>query len=246
MARILIVGGASGVGRASALGFRARGDDVAMVDNRDGAPAVATIQSTGRALLVNADPADPAVPSQAVEQAIAFMGGIDALLIASALMISAPLSDWTVAMWDRSLALNLRAPFLFVQAALSELKKSPNPSVTFISSTAALRGQAGAAAYQASRAGLGGLCRGLTAELTPLGIRINCVLPGWIEPAPKPNMSVEHSNVSGFLAAIDENIPLGRHGTAEEAAAIVLFLASPAARYVAGASIIVDGGFTAI
>jgi NAD(P)-dependent dehydrogenase (short-subunit alcohol dehydrogenase family) len=246
MASVIVAGGATGIGRAAVEGFRARGDDVTLVDHRDEAAEVAALDAPGRCIFLQRDLGQPGVPEDVVDTAIATFGGLDTLLVTAAIMNSAKLADWTHAMWDESLALNLKMPFFFVQAAAPHLARSNNASVTFISSTAALRGNAGMAAYHATKSGLAGLTRSLTAELAPEGIRINCVLPGWIDTPFNNGFWDFQADPAGKRAEIDGKIPLGRHGEPGEVSEMILFLTSPAGRYVAGTSIVVDGGYTAV
>jgi len=101
-------------------------------------------------------------------------------------------------------------------------------------------------ADQATKAALPGLTRSLTAELGPLGIRINAILPGWIEtPFNDPFWSYQ-PDPEGKRAAIEAQIPLRRQGDPREVASMILFLSSPEGRYVAGTSIVIDGGYTAV
>jgi len=246
MANVIVAGGASGIGRAAVRGFRARGDNVLLVDHR--AEALDLVAEAGPGLIrfLQRDLADPEAPAQIVADAVATFGSLDTVLVTAALMVSAALADWTLELWDRTVALNLRMPFLFAQAAAPELAKSANPSIIFISSTGAIRGHAGMSAYQATKAALPALCRSLTAELGPLGIRINTLMPGWIDtPFNDPFWSYQH-DPSERRRQIDGQIPLRRHGDPEEVSSMVLFLASPAGRYIAGTSIVIDGGYTAV
>jgi len=246
MASVIIAGGATGIGRASVQGFRARGDDVLLIDHRPEAALVAEEDAPGRCIFLQRDLSLPEVPAEAVAAAVAEFGGVDSLLVTAALMLSAPLSDWTGEMWDQSVALNLKMPFFFAQAAAPHLARSDNASIIFISSTGAIRGHAGMSAYQATKAALPGLTRSLTAELGPSGIRINSILPGWIEtPFNDPFWSYQ-TDPEGKRQAIEAQIPLRRQGHPMEVASMVLFLASTEGRYVAGTSIVIDGGYTAV
>jgi NAD(P)-dependent dehydrogenase (short-subunit alcohol dehydrogenase family) len=246
MATIIVAGGATGIGRASVEGFRARGDDVLLIDHRIEAGEVAAQEAPGRCVFLHRDLSDPAAPREAVEAAIAAFGSLDSVLVTAALMTSAPLADWTDAMWDETLALNIKMPFFFAQAAAPYLAQSDNPSIIFISSTAALRGNAGMPAYHATKSALPGLARSLTAELAPLGIRINCVLPGSIDTPFNNKFWDYQADPDAKRAEIDGKIPLRRHGEPDEVSGMILFLTSPAGRYVAGTSIVVDGGYTAV
>jgi dihydroanticapsin dehydrogenase len=246
MANVIVAGGATGIGRAAVRGFRARGDNVLLVDHRPEALDLVTEQAPGGIRFIQRDLAEPEAPSEIVDQAVAAYGSLDTVLITAALMLSASLGEWTCDMWDRTVALNLRMPFLFAQAAAPELAKSDNPSIIFISSTGAIRGHAGMSAYQATKAALPALCRSLTAELGPLGIRINTLMPGWIDtPFNDPFWSYQKDPEERRLQ-IEGQIPLRRQGNPEEVSSMVLFLASPAGRYIAGTSIVIDGGYTAV
>jgi dihydroanticapsin dehydrogenase len=246
MANVIVAGGATGIGRAAVRGFRARGDNVLLVDHRSEAADLITERAPGGIRFIQRDLAAPEAPSEIVTQAVAAYGSLDTVLVTAALMLSASLGDWTCEMWDRTVALNLRMPFLFAQAAAPELAKSDNPSIIFISSTGAIRGHAGMSAYQATKAALPALCRSLTAELGPLGIRINTLMPGWIDtPFNDPFWSYQKDPEERRLQ-IEGQIPLRRQGNPEEVSSMVLFLASPAGRYIAGTSIVIDGGYTAV
>jgi NAD(P)-dependent dehydrogenase (short-subunit alcohol dehydrogenase family) len=246
MATVIVAGGATGIGRAAVRGFRAIGDNVLLVDHRPEAADLLEEHAPGALKFIQRDLSDAAAPAAIVRAALDTYGSLDSLLITAALMLSAPLAEWTADMWDRSVALNLRMPFLFAQAAAPHLAKSSNPSLTLVSSTGAIRGHAGMSAYQSTKAALPGLCRSLTAELGPLGIRINTLMPGWID-TPFNDPFWQYQNDPGERRReIENQIPLRRHGQPEEVASMALFLASPAGRYIAGTSIVIDGGYTAV
>jgi NAD(P)-dependent dehydrogenase (short-subunit alcohol dehydrogenase family) len=246
MGNVIVAGGATGIGRAAVRGFRARGDNVLLVDHRAQAADLTTEEAPGGIRLIQRDLAEPNAPAETVAAAIAEFGSLDTVLITAALMLSAPLDQWTGEMWDRSVALNLRMPFFFAQAAAPHLAKSDNASLILISSTGALRGHAGMSAYQATKAALPGLCRSLTAELGPLGIRINTIMPGWIDTPFNDPFWQYQKQPQERRVEIEKQIPLRRQGEPDEVASMVLFLASPAGRYIAGTSIVIDGGYTAV
>jgi NAD(P)-dependent dehydrogenase (short-subunit alcohol dehydrogenase family) len=246
VATIIVAGGATGIGRASVQGFRARGDNVVLIDHRPEAQSVADEAHPGGCIFMMRDLAETGVAGDAVAVAVEHFGGVDGLLITAAVMKSASLDEWTEDMWDHSIALNLKMPFFFTQAAAPYLRKSPNPSVVFISSTGAIRGHAGMSAYQATKAALPGLTRSLTAELGPQGIRLNCILPGWIETPFNDPFWDYQQDPEDKRKAIEAQIPLRRQGHPMEVASMVLFLMSPEGRYIAGTSIVIDGGYTAV
>jgi dihydroanticapsin dehydrogenase len=246
MGNVIVAGGATGIGRAAVRGFRARGDNVLLVDHRPQAADLVTEEAPGAIRFIQRDLAEPDAPSDIVKEAIATYGSLDTVLITAALMLSAPLERWTLEMWDRSVALNLRMPFFFAQAAAPHLAKSDNASIILISSTGAIRGHAGMSAYQATKAALPGMCRSLTAELGPLGIRINTLMPGWIDTPFNDPFWEYQQNPEARRVEIERQIPLRRQGQPDEVSSMALFLASPAGRYVAGTSIVIDGGYTAV
>jgi 3-oxoacyl-[acyl-carrier protein] reductase len=245
MAVILIVGGASGLGGEIARSFAEAGDGVLLVD-QGAAPAGLADGVSGGMAYRALDLAAPETGARAAGEAAERFGAIDTLVVAASAMDSAPIAQWTAAMWDRAAAVNLRLPFLLTQAALPWLCASANASVTIVSSTATMRGQPYSHAYQATKAGVAGLVRSLAAELGPEGIRVNAVLAGWLDTPLTRAYWDGVENAAEEKAKLDRRLPLRRHGTAAEAAALVRFLASGAASYLTGAMMPVDGGDTAI
>lgn len=247
MSVVLVAGGATGIGRATMGAFRAAGDDVFLADINDAASAAAVAEPlAGRADRLVCDFANDEAPADAVARTIACFGGIDTLFVNAAVLASAPLADWTPAQWRHSIAVNLSAPFFLAQAAAPHLALSSNASIIFTASTGALRGHAGMPAYHATKSGLLGLCRSLADELAPQDIRVNCILPGWIDtPFNDPYWSFQSDRAVAQNALVAA-IPLKRQGRAEEVAEAVRFLASPASRYVTGTSLVIDGGYSAV
>lgn len=231
-----IIGGTSGIGGALARVLSAGGDDVWLGDDagqQEAAPPGVNFFAM--------DLAGPTEPAR-------FLSGIDrldSLVIAASAMGSAALREWQVEAWDRSCAINLRLPFLAAQAAQDALVRGRG-NIVLVSSTATLRGQPESHAYQASKAGLAGLLRSLAAELGPQGVRVNMVLPGWIETPQISAYWAAHPDADMARARINERIPLQRHGHAEEVAQAIAWLTSEAASYVSGAMIPLDGGDTSV
>lgn len=247
MARVLVVGGASGIGAASVRKLRAGGDAVVVADlDGDRATEVAAESLLGDGHALTCDMADAASPRDTVEAAVELMGGLDVVFANAGVLRSAPLAEWTAATWDHSLAVNLRAPFLLAQAAEPHLRHSDLPSLLFTASTGAYRGHAGMPAYHASKAGVVNLVRALADELSPEGIRVNAVCPGWVDtPFNEPFWSFQPDPAQA-KTDLEASIPLRRQGDASEVADVVAFLCSQGARYITGQAIIVDGGYTAV
>ncbi|ROT97697.1 SDR family NAD(P)-dependent oxidoreductase [Histidinibacterium lentulum] len=247
MATVLIAGGATGIGRAAMRAFRARGDDVLLADiNAEEGGAAALEEGTGRARFSHADLADPDTPARLVAETLEAFGGLDTLFCNAAVMHAAPLADWTAADWARSLAVNLTAPFLLTRAAAPALRRSDNAAVILTASTGALRGHARMHAYHATKAGLLGLGRSLADELGPDGIRVNTLLPGFIDTPFNAPFWAAQDDPEAAERALAASIPMKRQGCPEDVAGVVTFLASPAARYVTGTQMVVDGGYSAV
>lgn len=247
--RVLVAGGATGIGAATALAFLQQGAQVLVADLK--ADNLAGLQAAAAGLpghLVTeiCDLAAAPAPAHLVARIHDRFGGLDCLFVNAGLMLSARLDDWTPEMWHQSLAVNLTLPMFLTRAAAPMLRRSRNASVIFTSSTGALRGHAGMPAYHATKAGLLGLVRALADELGSDGIRVNALLPGWVDTPFNDSFWTHQRDPDAARHQIDASIPLRRHGTPDEVAGTVLFLASEAARYVTGTQLVVDGGYTAV
>ena len=247
MTSVLVAGGASGIGRAAVRGFRARGDSVLVADlDLARAQEVAAEDLPGPAAALGVDLSTRSGPAAAVAAAVEHGGSLDVVFGNAGLLRAAPLAEWTVEDWDRTMALNLRAPFLLAQAAAPHLRRSPLARLIFTSSTGALRGHAGMPAYHASKAGLNNLVRALADELSPDGIRVNTVCPGWVDTPFNDAFWQHQDDPAAALDALTASIPLRRQAVPEDIVGLVLFLASPASDYITGQSLVIDGGYTAV
>lgn len=244
MGKVLIVGGATGIGKAAVKAFAAGGDQVMLVDidERKGEELAEDLAIE----FVQCDVSKSDVPARVVLDCINRMGGLDTLFYNAGVLSSAPLKEWDAELWNRSIAVNLSAPFFFVQAAAPALEQSTNASVILTASTGALRGHAQMHAYHATKSGLIGLTRSLADELSPSGIRVNALLPGFIDTPFNTPFWSSQANPQEAQAELASSIPMRRQGRPEDVAGVVTFLASPAAAYVTGTQIVVDGGYSAV
>lgn len=220
----IVTGGASGIGHAAAQRLAAAGATVTVFD-RISAPGLSTV-------LV--DLADPT----ATAQAFASLPAPDILIANAGTGRTAPLDETTDDLWEQTLALNLSGVFRALRAVTPGMKARGSGSIVLTASTNSFDGEANLVAYNASKAGLLGILHTAANELGPFGIRVNAVCPGMIEtPLTRSNFADEN-----FIRPYFREIALGRGGQPDEVAAAIVFLASPWASYITGATLLVDGG----
>ncbi len=248
MSVVLVAGGATGIGAAAVRGFRARGDQVLVADlNEEHGHALVAEDLPGHAQFLHCDFADPESIARCVDAAVAWgTGSLDTVFYNAALLEAHPLHEWTAAAWDRSTAVNLRAPFLIAQAAAPHLRKSEAGRLILTSSTGAFRGHAGMPAYHATKAGLLGLVRSLADELGPDGVTVNAVCPGWVDTPFNDSFWQHQADPDDALRQLREQIPLRRQAAPEELTGLLLFLASEQSAYITGQALVIDGGYTSV
>lgn len=238
---VIVTGAASGMGRATAKLFAAEGAHVAVTD-LDLAACEAVAKECGvNARTYALDVADKDMITRVVTQIAEDFGGIDILVNnAGASSFCALDDDAYEDVWHRAVAVMLTAHQRMVRAALPWLRKSDAARIVNIASTEGLGATPGDTPYVAAKTGVTGLTRGLAVDLGPEGITVNCVCPGPIRTAMTDKVPDEHKTIFA-----KRRTALRRYGEPEEVAHMTLSLVLPAASYITGAVIPVDGGLMA-
>lgn len=239
----LITGASSGIGRSTAEALARQGARVVVNyhKNRDGAEAaVEAISKTGReAMAFHADVTRHDEVQAMVAAVRQHWGRVDILVNnAGDLLARRTLADMTEEYWDAVMALNLKSAFLSVKAVWEEMVARKSGCIINVTSIAGRNGGGiGAAAYAAAKGGLLTYTKGLAKELAPHGVRVNAIAPGVI-------LTPYHKRYSSkeLMEKFVASIPMGRAGTSEEIAEVIVFLASPAASYMTGETVEVNGG----
>jgi NAD(P)-dependent dehydrogenase (short-subunit alcohol dehydrogenase family) len=247
----LITGAGNGIGRAAAVGFAERGAKVVVVD-RDQAAGEATAgilrQKGAEATFVAADVTRSAEVQNYVKVALERYGSIDCFYNNAGIEGSvAPTHQYDEDMFDRVMAVNVKGVFLGLRHVLPVMLKQGSGSVVNTASVAGLVASPGMSAYVASKHAVIGLTKTAAGEVARAGVRVNCVCPGPIDTrmihALESMLSPDDPGSVGNR--YQANIPIGRYGTAEEVANLVIFLSSSLASNITGAQYVVDGGRTA-
>jgi 3-oxoacyl-[acyl-carrier protein] reductase len=240
----LVTGSSSGIGAAIALEFAARGASVAVHSrSADRAQRIAgdIERAGGRAMALGADLVDPAGARDLVERAVRALGRVDILVNNAGTGLVARSLDLDLEAWNRLLALDLTAPFLCAQTAARHMCESGGGVIINVSSTFGHVGVPRRAAYCTAKHGLVGLTKVLAAEWAEYGIRVVDLAPGVVRTEMiERNMAAGDFDVSG----LERRTPLGRLADPAEIARVAAFLASDAASFVTGTSVIADGGWT--
>jgi len=248
----LVTGAASGIGRATAIGFAQRGGAVTVADiNGENANKVAAeiTAAGGKALAIVADVTKPADIDMMVARTTSAFGRLDFLhnnafgmpVAQTSTQVASRMADVDDGVWNHMLDVGLTAVFRAIKRVIPVMRAQGGGAIVNTASISGLRADYGIAAYNAAKAGVINLTRVVAIEYARSGIRANCVCPGAIHtPLLAPALEVP-----GFADKFNETIPMGRLGQPEEIANVVLFLASDLASFVTGSAFVADGGQTA-
>ncbi len=240
--RIIITGGANGIGKATVARFAAEGATVVLTDVNGAAAELTARQiarETGAAIYpFAADVSVKADDLATMQFALEKMGGVDILVNNAGIYYEDPFEEITEARWDAILDVDLKGTFLMSQVVVPHLKAKRSGVIVNMASTNGLVGERNYAHYNAAKGGVVLLTKTLALELGPFNIRVNCVCPGYI--ATDNAVGVDDSEF--IQDYIEHKIPLRRLGKPEEVASVIAFLASDDASFVHGDAILIDGG----
>lgn len=234
--RALITGGASGIGRATALRFLEEGAQVAILDRDRAACDRIKKELPALAGVLLADVADPRAVDSAFTELDRLWGGLDILINNAGISIRHPFLDITPEEWRQVIDVNLNGVFFVARAAARRMLDASSGVIINMGSTNGLVGYPYYADYNASKAGVIELTRSMALELAPT-VRVVAVCPGYVmTPMQKAEYTPE------MLAELNRKIPMGRHAKPEEVAALFAFLASEEAAFITGHYFVIDGG----
>ena len=243
---VLITGGTSGIGLAAARLFLDSGARVAILgrDAEKGTFVERELSMLGQTpVFICGDVTQAGDCGRIIREVVERFGRLDVLVNSAGEYLEKSIDDMTEAEFDRIMAVNLKGTYFMAKAAVPALKVSRG-AVVNVSSDAGLNGNVNCTAYCAAKGGVTLFTKALALELAPHGVRVNCVCPGDIATPLLERQVAAAANPREYRREMESIYPLGRIGTPEEVAGVILFLASEAASFVTGAAWAVDGGLT--
>lgn len=246
--KVLITGGASGFGYATAKRLVGLGIAVAIADIDEARLAEAADALGGRTVPVQMNVADKASVIEGVAKARDALGGLDTVICCAGVFKFADFTQLSEEAWDRTLDINLKGTFLVCQAAMSSLRESRRGRIVTVSSTSGIRGDDFASDYSASKFGVIGLTQSMAVESGRFGTTVNAVCPGTVPGTTMGKQSMEQKirlrglDEKEIVSRDSQSLTLKRLGTPEDIADTILFLITDNASWITGQSIVVDGG----
>jgi NAD(P)-dependent dehydrogenase (short-subunit alcohol dehydrogenase family) len=238
----IVTGASSGIGAQVARELHAAGAKVLLV-GRDETRLTNLTAELSRdrddAVYLSVDVTESDAPNQIVDRALAAFGHIDVLVNAAGVFVTAPFTQTTDDVLDAQWNTNVRAPFRLAREAIEHM--TAGSSIIFVSSVCGHVGFPNASAYCATKGAVELLVKSMTAELGPKGIRVNAVAPGNVRTSMNAHLLADPTYEKQMLDAT----PAGRFGEVNDIAPAIAFLASPAAGYIYGSSLLIDGGWVA-
>jgi NAD(P)-dependent dehydrogenase (short-subunit alcohol dehydrogenase family) len=239
---ILVTGGSSGIGLASAKAFAAEGAHV-IITGRDAAALEHAKTEVGANALAIRNDAGSLDAAKELASTLADKGvKLDAVFVNAGVAKFAPLTAVDEALWDLTFNTNVKGPYFQIQALVPLL--NTGASIVINGSINARIGMPSSSVYAASKAAVISLAKTLSAELLPLGVRVNVVSPGPVYTPIYGKLGLDQGTLEATAAQIQAQVPLGRFGQPEEIAATVLHLSAPESAFIVGTEIIADGGMS--
>lgn len=245
---VIVTGGASGIGKATAERFMAEGAKVAIFDvsEKNGRSALAELRGKGYdPLLLTGDVTKSKDVKRMVKQAKDALGSIDVLFNNAGILVEGTIEEVTEEDWDRIIAVNVKGVFLMAKAVIPIMLKQKKGAIVNNASCSGLVGDRNAIAYNTSKGAVVLMTKCLALDYARKNIRVNCVCPGEIDtPMFRQEAKARGLPVKEYRKQLSEYHPIGRLGLPEEVASAVAFLASNEAEFIIGAAFSVDGGYT--
>lgn len=246
---VIVTGGASGIGLATAQMLFQRGARVSIVDSNaeTGEKATAFLNNEERrAIFIHADLKSPEDSERAIEQTVEAFGHLNAIVNSAGIQRYGNAERTSIDLWREVLDVNLTSAFLVSRAAIPYLRRNGGGSIVNVGSVQSRTSQRGAVAYVTSKHAILGLTRAMAVDYAPERIRVNCVCPGTVDtPMLRWSASLD-PNPESMIKACEAMHPMGRIADPAEVAEVIAFLLTDAASFVTGAEIDVDGGLLAM
>ena len=243
----IITGGASGMGKATAVALAKNGANVVIADiNTEMAQEVIAeiVDSGGKAVSFITDVTRMAEVKELIDKTLERFGRIDYLCNSAGLQTYGTVETTDEALWDKTMDVNLKSMFLTAKCCIPEMRKQGGGAIVNITSVQGIRSQRNAFAYGTSKGAVISMTRAMALDYAPYNIRVNCICPGAIDTPMLRFGAGEHGDVEEVLEEWGSHHPIGRIGQPEEIANTVLFLLSDQSSFMIGQPVIVDGGLT--